>query len=393
MAKILTKTARLNARQASLFRDHLYAHPEHFFALPHFGRRRSARMQLARLVLDRMRADEISPAPALTFSSDEQSGLRRQKRGSGFTYLDQHGNRPSDADIARVRALVIPPAWTDVWICNDSNGHIQATGRDEKGRKQYRYHDLWTAHRSATKFDTLVDFSKTLPKLREQVERDLRRRSFGHERVVASIVWLLDNSMIRVGNATYARDNKSFGLTTLRNRHLDITGSTMHFQFKGKSGKEWRLQLADRRIANLLKSLQDIPGQHLFQYLDADGRHSISSRDVNDYIGEFAGPDFTSKHFRTWAATVRAFGLFSTTALPETKTARARTINAVIDQVAAKLGNTRSVCRQCYVHPAMPKSWLNSTLKRSNRLKPVDGLDEDERETARFLEAFGHQSR
>ncbi len=350
-------------------------------------------MQLARLVLDRMRADEIGPAPALTFSSDEQSGLRRKKRGTGFIYLDQHGNRASDADIARLKALVIPPAWTDVWICSDSNGHIQATGRDEKGRKQYRYHDLWTAHRSATKFDTLVDFSKSLPKLREQVERDLRRRSFGYERVVASIVWLLDNSMIRVGNATYARDNKSFGLTTLRNRHLDITGSTMHFQFKGKSGKEWRLQLADRRIANLLKSLQDIPGQHLFQYLDEDGRHSISSRDVNDYIGEFAGPEFTSKHFRTWAATVRAFGLFSTTALPETKTAQARTINAVIDQVAAKLGNTRSVCRQCYVHPAVPQSWLSGTLKRSNRLKPVDGLDEDERETARFLEAAGHQSR
>ena len=342
-------------------------------------------MRLAQQVLDRMRAEEISPAPALTFSSDDQHGWRRQKRGKGFTYADPNGSRPSDADLLRIQALVIPPAWTDVWICSDGSGHIQATGRDEKGRKQYRYHDLWTAHRSATKFDTLADFSKTLPILRAQVERDLRRRTFGYERVVASIVWLLDNSMIRVGNPTYARDNKSFGLTTLRNRHVDITGSNMHFQFKGKSGKEWRLQLADRRIANLLKSLQDLPGQHLFQYLDDDGRHSISSRDVNDYIGEFAGPGFTSKHFRTWAATVRAFGLFSATDLPETKTAQSRTVNAVIDQVAAKLGNTRAVCRQCYVHPAVPETWLGGALRRSGRLKPVDGLDEDEVETARFL--------
>lgn len=342
-------------------------------------------MRLARQVLDRMRADETGPAPTLAFSSDDQHGWHRSKRGKGFSYADGDGNRPSDADLIRIQALVIPPAWTDVWICADGNGHIQATGRDEKGRKQYRYHDLWTAHRSATKFDTLVGFAKVLPSLREQVERDLRRRTFGYERVVASVVWLLDNSMIRVGNPAYARENKSFGLTTLRNRHVDITGSTMHFQFKGKSGKEWRLQLADRRISNILKSLQDLPGQHLFQYLDEDGRHSISSRDVNDYIGEFAGPGFTSKHFRTWAATVRAFGLFSDTGLPETKAAQSRTINAVIDQVAAKLGNTRSVCRQCYVHPAVPETWLEGKLRKSGRLKSIAGLDEDEIETANFI--------
>lgn len=346
-------------------------------------------MRLAQQVLDRMRADEIGPAPTLTFSCDDQHGWHRQRRGSGFSYRDADGHRPSKQEVARIQALVIPPAWTDVWICSDGNGHIQATGRDEKGRKQYRYHALWTAHRSATKFHTLADFSRVLPSLREQVERDLRRRSMGYERVVASIVWLLDNSMIRVGNPAYARDNKSFGLTTLRNRHVDITGARMHFQFKGKSGKEWRLQLADRRIANLLKSLQDIPGQHLFQYVDADGRHSISSRDVNDYIGEYAGEGFTSKHFRTWAATVRAFGLFSATDLPDTKTAQARTINSVIDQVAAKLGNTRTVCRQCYVHPAVPDTWLAGSLARSGRLKPVDGLDEDELETARFLKRTG----
>ena len=342
-------------------------------------------MRLARIVLDRMRADEIGPVPQLCFSSDEDAGWRRTKRGAGFSYRDENGQHPGVSDLQRIRALAIPPAWGDVWICKDANGHIQATGRDEKGRKQYRYHAEWTAHRSTTKFDTLGAFAKALPGLREQVQRDLRRRTLGYERVVASVVWLLDNSLIRVGNPTYARENKSFGLTTLRNRHVDITGSTLHFHFRGKSGKQWRLDLADRRIANILKTLQDMPGQHLFQYEAENGRCAISSRDVNDYLAAFAGPDFTSKDFRTWAATVRAFGLFTTTELPETQTAQARTINAVIDQVAAKLGNTRTVCRQCYVHPAVPEAWQTGELRRSGRLKPVEGLDEDEVETAAFL--------
>ncbi|MCP8888061.1 DNA topoisomerase IB [Devosia ureilytica] len=342
-------------------------------------------MQIAKIVLDRMRADEMGPAPKLVFSSDETPGWRRQRRGAGFSYVDAAGARPSKADLARINSLAIPPAWQDVWICKDACGHLQATGRDEKGRKQYRYHADWTAHRSATKFDTLWAFSKALPALREQVQADLRRRSFNADRVVASVVWLLDNSLIRVGNPVYARDNKSFGLTTLRNRHVDISGSKLHFHFKGKSGKQWRLQLTDRRIANILKSLQDMPGQHLFQYQGENGLCAISSRDVNDYIATFAGADFTSKHFRTWAATVRAFGLFSQTELPDTRSGQARTINAVIDQVAARLGNTRAVCRHCYVHPAVPEAWAAGELRRSGRLKPVDGLDEDEVETAAFL--------
>lgn len=346
-------------------------------------------MRLARIVLDRMRADEIGPAPQLCFSSDEGTGWRRRKRGAGFSYRDEDGHHPGDSDLQRIRALAIPPAWSDVWICKDPCGHIQATGRDEKGRKQYRYHAHWTEHRSTTKFDTLGAFAKALPGLREQVQRDLRRRTLGYERVVASVVWLLDNSLIRVGNPTYARENKSFGLTTLRNRHVDITGSTLHFHFRGKSGKQWRLELADRRIANILKTLQDMPGQHLFQYEAENRRCAISSRDVNDYLAAFAGPGFTSKHFRTWAATVRAFGLFTETELPEARTMQARTINAVIDQVAAKLGNTRTVCRQCYVHPAVPEAWQTGELRRSGRLKPVDGLDEDEVETAAFLRRLG----
>lgn len=342
-------------------------------------------MQIAKLVLDRMRADEMGPAPKLAFSSDETPGWQRKRCGSGFSYVDANGTSPSKADLARINSLAVPPAWQDVWICKDACGHLQATGRDEKGRKQYRYHADWTAHRSATKFDTLWAFSKALPALREQVQADLRRRSFNADRVVASVVWLLDNSLIRVGNPVYARDNKSFGLTTLRNRHVEITGAKLHFHFKGKSGKQWRLQLVDRRIANILKTLQDMPGQHLFQYETEDGRCAISSRDVNDYIAAFAGPEFTSKHFRTWAATVRAFGLFSETEVPDTSTGQARAINAVIDQVAARLGNTRAVCRQCYIHPAVPQTWAEGDLRRSGRLKPVEGLDEDEVETAAFL--------
>jgi DNA topoisomerase-1 len=342
-------------------------------------------MQLARIVLDRMRTDEIGPTPRLVYSCDADAGWRRLRRGTGFSYRADDGSRPGKDDIARIQALAIPPAWTDVWICHDACGHIQATGRDERGRKQYRYHAEWTEHRNATKFETLVEFARALPGLRAQVEKDLRRRSLSYERVIASVVWLLDNSLIRIGNPTYAEQNESFGLTTLRRRHVEIAGPRLTFQFKGKSGKQWRLQLADRRIANILKSLQDLPGQHLFKYEDDGAVCAISSRDVNDYLADFAGPDFTAKHFRTWAGTVRAFGLFADTAVPEAKAARARTMNALIDQVAARLGNTRTVCRQAYVHPAIPQSWQNGTLRRSGRLRPVIGLDADEIETVAFL--------
>lgn len=342
-------------------------------------------MQLARMVLDRVRADEIGPIPNLVFSCDEDSGWKRHRSGKGFFYRSDDGRRPDASELARIKALAIPPAWSDVWICRDACGHIQATGRDERGRKQYRYHADWTQHRSATKFDTLTSFAQALPGLRDQVERDLRRRTLNYERVIASVVWLLDNSLIRIGNPTYARDNKSFGLTTLRRRHVEITGHRLHFQFKGKSGKLWRLEMADRRIANILKSLQDMPGQHLFKY-DNEGQYcAVSSRDVNDYLAAFAGPGFTAKHFRTWAGTVRAFGLFADTQLPETKAERARTMNAVIDQVAARLGNTRTVCRQAYIHPQVLAAWQSGTLRRSGRLKPVPGLDTDEVETAAFL--------
>ena len=337
------------------------------------------------LVWDRMRADEIVGVPGLHYSSDFDVGCKRLRRGKGFSYVDEDG-KPIPADRkTQVESLVIPPAWTDVWICRDPQGHLQATGRDERGRKQYRYHPDWTAHRANTKFGGLVAFAGGLPSLREQVESDLRRRTLGLDRVAASVVWLLDNSLIRVGNPTYARDNKSFGLTTLRNRHVAINGTTLKFRFKGKSGKAWNLQLVDRRMSRLVKSLQDLPGQHLFQYEDETGYRAISSRDINDYIAEHAGPGFSSKHFRTWAGTVRAYGLLAGQPVPESQRAQTKVLTSTIDAVASKLGNTRAVCRQSYIHPAVFERWQAGALGVVSRLKPIPGLDDEERATLAFL--------
>lgn len=303
-------------------------------------------------------------AANLVYYADAEPGMTRRRAGKGFWYADPAGQKVSDTrTLARIRALAIPPAWTDVWISPLAESHIQATGRDERGRKQYRYHERWTACRDEVKYGSLVAFADSLPDLRERVDSDLSRRGLPQERVLASIVWLLDRSMIRVGNATYAKENKSFGLTTLRDRHVDVSGSTLRFAFRGKSGKEWRLRISDRRIARVVKGAQDLPGQHLFQYIDEGGaRRAIKSQDVNAYIQEAAGSDFSSKHFRTWGGTVRAAEIFAQTPVPETQRATATTLNAVIDQVAARLGNTRAVCRKCYVHPLVVLSWSEGQL-------------------------------
>lgn len=333
---------------------------------------------------------------SLAYVSDEEPGFRRKRAGKGFFYIDARGKRITDpAEIDRIDAIVIPPAWTDVWISPDSEGHIQATGRDDRGRKQYRYHPRWTAFRDEAKYATLADFARTLPKLRERVDADLRKREVPRERVVALIVWLLDNTMIRVGNSAYARDNNSFGLTTLKAKHLEIEGSKLRFEFKGKSGKEWRLQLTDRRLARVMRTIQDLPGQRLFQYVNGDGvRRAVTSQDVNDYIREATGADFTSKHFRTWGGTISAAALFEQTPVPDSQRGKAREMNAIIDKVAERLGNTRAVCRQCYIHPAVMDSWSAGTLpeemksvRRSVR-KPFAGLDLEETIVLKWLIRF-----
>jgi len=339
-------------------------------------------------VLDRVRPPSDPLAGCNLVYADESSPvIRRRRAGRGFTYCYADGTTIKDEKtLSRIRALAIPPAYTDVRIAVNPDCHIQATGRDARSRKQYRYHPDWASVRDESKYGTLAAFGHALPELRRRTEAALRRRGLDRERVVGSIVWLLDNTLVRVGNQAYARDNKSFGLTTLRNRHLEDRGSKLLLRFKGKSGKAWELPLSDRRILRVVRAVQELPGQALFQYLDDDGeRREVTSLDVNDYIREAAGRDFTSKHFRTWAATVAAASRLRAIPLPETQRDAARQLNAVVDEIAAQLGNTRAVCRSSYIHPAVVDSWLEGTLgdefraiRPSSRSKDRAVLDDDE---------------
>lgn len=335
----------------------------------------------------------------LRYCNDNEPGLRRRRAGKGFRYLDENGRLISNVrTLDRIKSLAIPPAWTDVWIAPRSDGHIQATGRDAKGRKQYRYHPQWTACRDEVKYSNLVAFARTLPDLRKRIEADMGLRGLPRERVLASVVWLLDHALIRVGNAAYARENGSFGLTTLRDRHVDVRGSRLRFVFRGKSGKEWKLTITDRRIARIVKGAQDLPGQHLFQYLDESGqRHSIGSENVNAYIRERSGGDFSSKHFRTWAGTVEAANLLKDTDRPETRHETARALNHVIDKVAASLGNTRSICRKCYIHPAVLDAWddgrLSSELESLGSRRTPKRYSSEEFAVLRWLEKRQRRSR
>jgi DNA topoisomerase-1 len=348
-------------------------------------------------------ADAVIPDPQLSakeaqlrYVSDTEPGIRRVKSGGRrFGYRTAAGARVEDEEtLARIRKLAIPPAWTDVWISPHPKGHIQATGRDLRGRKQYRYHERWSATRDEAKYSSLVAFAEALPKLRERMKADLRRRELTRELVAASVVWLLDNTMIRVGNATYARDNQSFGLTTLRQRHAEVDGGRVRFAFKGKSGKQWRLVLVDRRIVRIVRQAQELPGQHLFQYYDAEGElRALTSQDVNDYLREAMGADFSSKHFRTWGGTKTAAGLFASTDTPDTRHGQKVVLNRLIDEVAERLGNTRAVCRKCYVHPTVIESWLAGTLQdemasaRRGFRKPIGGLDAEETLVLRWLKS------
>lgn len=326
----------------------------------------------------------------LLYVCDSDPGIRREKRGRGFSYI-QAGKQVRDAGtLARIRALAIPPAWSDVWVCADPEGHLQATGRDDRGRKQYRYHPDWTAIREKAKFSSLPRFAQTLPGLRKRVDLDLRKQGMPRERVIASIVWLLDKALIRIGNDSYAEENNTFGLTTLRSRHLKIQGSSLRFSFVGKSGKEWKLRLTDRRVASVVRAIQELPGQHLFQYRDRDGAlHDVHSHDVNDYIRDATGEDFTSKHFRTWGATVLAASLLAETPVPSVRGARAKVLNQAVDQVAKKLRNTRAVCRTGYIHPTVLETWnggtLHAELARAARGRRTAGLSPDEATVFRWL--------
>jgi len=291
-------------------------------------------------------------------------GISRRRVGKGFSYLGPDGARITDRrELGRIRALVIPPAWTQVWISSDPNGHIQAVGFDAKGRKQYRYHPQFREQRDSAKFERLVAFAEALPALRARVAKDMRVAGLGRNKVLATVVHLLETTMIRVGNAAYARDNKSYGLTTLRNRHVKIDGGALRFDFKGKSGKIWRLSIHDRRIARIVRACQELPGQHLFQYLDDDGRRqAVTSGDVNAYLKAVSGADVTAKDFRTWTGTVlaaRALAEFEAAA--SIATAK-RNLNQAIKLTAARLGNTPTICRKSYIHPAIQAAYLEGEL-------------------------------
>ncbi|HEX3363947.1 DNA topoisomerase IB [Phenylobacterium sp.] len=305
-------------------------------------------------------ADPIVPAAELqaahlTYVSDLDPGIRRRKAGHGFNYLDPEG-RPVTAEPAldRIRKLAIPPAWTDVWIAPTERGHIQATGRDARGRKQYRYHARWRAVRDRGKYERLIAFGRALPRLRKQVERDLARRGLPREKVLAAVIRVMEITLIRIGNEEYAKTNRSFGLTTLRDRHANIGSEKAVFEFRGKSGKVHTTGFSDRRLARILKACQDLPGQRLFQYLDGDGRrHSVESADVNAYLRQAMGEDVSAKDFRTWAGTlVAACALVALPRCDGVGEAKANIVTCV-KAVAGVLGNTPAVCRKAYIHPAV----------------------------------------
>jgi DNA topoisomerase-1 len=339
--------------------------------------------------------EEASPlVPELVYAAEIENPITRKPTGSGFSYLASTGKRIADkAEIARIASLAIPPAWTDVRIASNPAAHLQATGHDVRGRKQYRYHPQWSSERGLAKFALLPAFAKALPKIREKVDADLRRKQPDMQKALATVVWLLDNLFIRVGNEAYAQENKSYGLTTLRNRHVKFDGSAVRFRFKGKSGKEWDLSHRDKRIARAIRRLQELPGQMLFQYLDAEGRrHPVRSQDVNAYIREAAGDNFSSRQFRTWAATHMAAISLAATEPAGSESALKRQINQAIDDVAARLMNTRAVCRSSYIHPKVFDDFREGALAdlrriRIGRSKASDWMEADELRVSKWLGA------
>ena len=327
---------------------------------------------------------EVLPR-GLTYVSDEDPGIRRRKARSGFNYFAPDGEPVTDEPtLDRIRKLAIPPAWTEVWICPKPRGHIQAVGRDQRGRKQYRYHDRWRQVRDSHKYDRVIAFGRALPKLRRRIEADLARRGLPREKVLAAVVRVMEITLIRVGNREYARQNKSFGLTTLRDGHARIAGGKAIFEFRGKGGKVHRTGFRDRRLARIVKACQDLPGQRLFQYVGDDGeRRAVESADVNAYIRDVMGEDFSAKDFRTWAGTLAAARALLA-AEPCASAAEAkRNINTCVKAVAGVLGNTAAVCRGSYIHPAVLEAYAAGRLS----LGPAGAERAFELAVLRFLEA------
>jgi DNA topoisomerase-1 len=304
---------------------------------------------------------ESAKAAGLRYVTDRGPGIRRIGRPKHFRYLTADGKRLTNKeDLARIKALAIVPAWTDVWICADARGHLQATGRDARGRKQYRYHPEWRVVRDEVKYGRLLAFAEALPRIRMRNASDLRKNGLPREKVLAAVVQLLEKTLIRVGNEEYARDNGSVGMTTMRDRHVQVRGSTLRFEFRGKSRIDHAIDLRDARLARIVKACRDLPGYELFQYLSPTGRRQvIDSADVNAYLREIAGENFTAKDFRTWAGTVMAARELAESAGFKSPTEAKRNVGKAIERVARRLGNTKTICRKCYVHPAILDAYMN----------------------------------
>lgn len=358
----------------------------------------TGREELAQPVLsDCIEPEEAAAAAGLTYVSDGEKGVKRIPTDEGFQYLDPDGRPVTDAAaLARFKALGIPPAWQDVWICARPDGHLQATGRDAKGRKQYRYHPRWREVRDETKYERTLAFAEALPDLRERVAGDMARPGLDRRKVVAAVVRLLEATHIRVGNEEYARDNKSFGLTTLLDRHVKVEGGRISFAFKGKSGVKHRVALGDRRLAKIVQRCRDLPGQQLFQYLDEQGNvQDVGSADVNAYLREVTGQPFTAKDFRTWAGTVWAASLLRVIPPAASEREAKQQLARAVEAVAERLGNTPTICRKCYIHPAVVDAHLDGALREQLGPPPPDdpgdGLAPDEVSVIAFLKARAGQ--
>jgi DNA topoisomerase I len=351
---------------------------------------------LARTLADKAPPPDPAPAEAaraarLRYVADGEPGITRRRAGTAFAYRDAAGRAiRDDATLARIKALAVPPAWRDVWICAEPRGHLQATGRDVRGRKQYRYHARWRVIRDETKYEHMLVFGRSLPRIRRRVMEDLRRAGLPREKVLAAVVRLMECTLARVGNPEYARDNNSFGLTTLQNRHMRISRGRVELDFRGKSGIRHRSVVADRTLARILRRCRDLPGSELFQYLDEDGeRRSIDSGDVNDYLREISGAEITAKDFRTWAATSLAL-LALARRVDEAPTKKA--VVEMVQEVAGQLGNTPAVCRKCYIHPAVIESFATGKLAPFVGLLTAGAAAKTarvERALMRFLKAKG----
>lgn len=334
-----------------------------------------------------MAPEESAEAAGLRYVSDSEPGISREPADDGFIYRSSTGRQISDGrTLKRIAGLAIPPAWTDVWICRRANGHLQATGRDARGRKQYRYHPRWREVRDETKYGRMVAFGEALPGLRERVAQDLARRGLPREKVLAALTRLLEATHIRVGNEEYARENRSYGLTTLRDRHVKVGASKLTFSFRGKAGKRHTVELHDRRLARIVQRCRDLPGQQLFQYIDEDGRRqSVGSGDVNAYLRDATGQPFTAKDFRTWTGTVLAARLLREAGPAASQREAKHNISEAIKATAEELGNTPSICRKCYVHPALLDAY------QGGRLAEALGPDADEAAVLAFLRGLAHR--